>query len=631
MYTEILNKRSVGVSFSAGNQADVVVWAPRAEQVAINIHERSATLLLDHEGLGCWRLKTDQIRPGDQYTFILDGEKEHPDPASLCQPHGIEGPSQAVDTAAFHWEDQSWVNPALESYIIYEIHTGTFTSEGTFAAIEEKLDHLKALGVNAIEIMPVAQFSDSRNWGYDGVFTYAVQNTYGGASALQHLINACHFKGIAVILDVVYNHFGLEGGFLNDFGPYLTNKYCTPWGDAVNFDNAWCDGVRQYVIENALMWLRDFHVDALRLDAVHAIKDCSPVHILQELRQAVDRLMETTGRRHYLLVECDLNDPKFIGPLAQGGYGMDAQWIDEFHHAMRVTVGEEKKGYYADFDGLPHLTKSYRDGYVYDGQFSMVRQKLFGRKAVGNSGQQFIVFSQNHDQVGNRQFGERSSQLFSYDTIKLMAGAVLVSPYIPLLFMGEEWGETAPFFYFSTHTDPELAKAVRQGRQEEFADFDSDGHVPDPQSHETFLQAKLQWELLNQKPHQTLLRYYKTLIALRQQLPALHKLNRQQLDISMNDDQRTLVLHRWHEDQHVICLLNFSDQLQSVEITTTGAGTSWHKLLDSADEQWLPQADAGLAPDSWSGMALIPVQSASIVIYAQHYEKSHLNLPNSIS
>lgn len=579
---------------------------------------------LKGEQYGYWRLLTDQLKPGDLYTFILDGQKEFPDPVSLSQPQGVFGPSEAVDINCFHWDDQDWQNPALDEYLIYELHTGTFTAEGTFAAMEEKLEHLVALGVNAIEIMPIAQFSDSRNWGYDGVFLYAAQTAYGGPAGLQRLVDACHKKGIAVVLDVVYNHFGPEGNNLNEFGPYLTSKYCTPWGEAVNFDDAWCDGVRRYVIENVLMWLRDFHIDALRMDAVHAIKDFSPTHILQEIRQEVDQLMARTGRRHYLIIENDLNDPRFIKPLTEDGYGMDAQWMDEFHHALRVTVGEKRKGYYADYEGVNHLAKSYQDAYVFDGQFSAVRERFFGRKAADNPGHQFIVFSQNHDQVGNRKLGERSSQLYSFSTQKLMAGAVLVSPYLPLLFMGEEWGETNPFLYFVSHAELTLIEAVRQGRQEEFADFhgDDDEPVPDPQDEATFVRSQLQWDLLKQEPHQTMLRYYQMLIRLRKQHPALRHLNRQQLAVTVQEEQQTLVLHRWHEDQHVRCLLNFSSEPQTVSVPVDGG--SWQKLLDSADPQWqgADKAEPSSAPDSIPDNNVITLSPESIVIYSLNDAKN---------
>ena len=627
-----VDKRSLGVTFPHSGQAHVLVWAPLPEQVGIKRVGGSETLPLQQADLGYWSLTTDQIRPGDWYTLVLNGEREYADPASLSQPEEVHGPSEALDLTLFGWDDQNWVNPPLESYLLYEIHTGTFTPEGTFSATEKKLDYLKALGINAIEIMPVAQFADSRNWGYDGVYMHAVQKSYGGAKGLQSLVNACHQRGIAVVLDVVYNHFGPQGCYLGEFGPYLTSKYCTPWGNAVNVDDAWCDGVRHFVIENALMWFRDFHIDALRLDAVHAIKDSGPVHILQELRQEVDQLMALTGRQHYLLAECDLNDPRFINPLTKGGYGMDAQWMDEFHHTLRVAVGEDRTGYYADFDGISHLAKAYQDGYVYDGQFSAVRHKLFGQKAEANPGSQFIVFSQNHDQVGNRAGSERSSQLYSFNTLKLLAGAVLVSPYIPLLFMGEEWGETNPFNYFVSHSDPDLLEAVRQGRKEEFASFHSDKEAADPATEETFEQTKLQWNLLAQEPHRTLLRYYQTLIALRQKLPALHILNRQQVEVDVCDDQQTLVLHRWHEDCHVLGVFNFSKEPQSITLTTVGTEAPWQKLLDSAAESWQEdhQPVPNAAPDTWSDSASVSVPAESVLLYAQGHERFGVQPPDPI-
>ncbi len=621
-----VDRRSLGVTFPTKNDAEATLWAPEAKHVAVKVYGNGIALPLKAEAHGYWCMRTNQIRPGDLYTFLLDGETERPDPTSLSQPQGVHGPSEAIDTADFQWTDQKWPNLPLEDYILYELHTGTFTPEGTFAAIEEKLDYLKTLGVNAIEIMPIAQFPDSRNWGYDGVFPYAAQNSYGGASGLQHLVNACHAKGIAVILDVVYNHFGPEGNYFKDFGPYLTGKYCTPWGDAINYDDAWCDGVRRFVVENVLMWFRDFHIDALRLDAVHAIKDFSPTHILQEIRIHVDALMEMTGRRHYLIVESDLNDARFINPLTEQGYGMDAQWMDEFHHALRVTVGEERSGYYADYNGIAHLAKSFQDAYVYDGQFSEVRERFFGSKVETNPGQQFIVFTQNHDQIGNRMLGERSSQLFSFETLKLMAGAVMVSPYLPMLFMGEEWSEPNPFHYFVSHTDPELVEAVRKGRQQEFAFFDSgQDEVPDPMAQPIFEQSKVQWDLLTQEPHQTMLRYYQTLIKLRKEHPALRHLNRQALEVTLHEDQRIIVLHRWHEDQHVLCLLNFAKDQQL--ITLPALNNHWQKLLNSADSQWKDPSgpgpdgtDSSLVPESVEDAGTITLQPESIVIYTQSHE-----------
>ncbi|HXA02215.1 MAG TPA: alpha-amylase family glycosyl hydrolase, partial [Cytophagaceae bacterium] len=363
-------KCSPGINFNSEGEAEILLWAPFAKTAELKLTEKNEKIPLIRESFGYWRAITDQLKPGDLYKYLLNGEKERTDPASLSQPGGVHGPSQAIDLKDFLWTDQTWENFPLEDYILYELHTGTFTPEGTFAGIEQKLDYLKKLGVNAIEIMPVSQFPGSRNWGYDGVYPYAVQNSYGGAKALQHLVDLCHQKGLAVILDVVYNHIGPEGNYLSAFGPYFTEEHHTPWGKAINFDDAGSDAVRKYFIENALMWFRDFHVDALRLDAVQAIKDSSPEHVLREIKQHVNELMNSTGRKHYLIVELDLNDVRFINQLEQQGFGMDAQCIDDFHHALRVATGQERNGYYADFNGIAHLAKSYKDAYVYDGIYS---------------------------------------------------------------------------------------------------------------------------------------------------------------------------------------------------------------------------------------------------------------------
>lgn len=581
MYKPVLNRRGIGVNFN-GSQAEVRVWAPRAKEVHMMINN-VPSVPLQPAGYGYWETSTDLIHPGDIYHFSLDG-KTYPDPASLSQPGGVHGGSQVIDLDAFQWTDQRWKNPPLEQYIFYELHTGTFTGEGSLKAVEEKLDHLAELGITAIELMPVAQFPGARNWGYDGVFPFAVQSSYGGADALKHLVDSCHKKNLAVVLDVVYNHLGPEGNYLELYGPYFTDKYKTPWGKAVNFDDAECDAVRNFFIENVLMWFRDFHIDALRFDAIHAVKDLSPVHIMQEIRQYTDAWMQHSGKTHYLIIECDLNDPRFINPPAIGGYGMDAQWCDEFHHALRVSAGEEREGYYSDFNGIAHLAKSYRDAYVYDGQYSAHRHKTFGIPAKGNEGKQFVVFSQNHDQVGNRALGERSTVLFGTEKQKLMAAAVMLGPYLPLLFMGEEWGETNPFLYFIDHSDPSLIAAIRKGRQEEFKHFHTGKQVPDPASPETFLRSKLQWNLLEKKAHQQLFTYYKTLICLRKKIPVLREPDRERLEVTAYEENDLLLLHRWDENEHVLIFLNFSDSAQAVKIP--GFKAQWKVLLYSGDPEW---------------------------------------------
>jgi maltooligosyltrehalose trehalohydrolase len=608
MHTLNIHQRSIG-TYHKGDKTNIRVWAPHAETVEIHINT-GITIPLHAEERDYWAAHDIPLQPGDRYMFVMNG-KEFPDPVSLSQPEGVHASSEMIDVSLFRWNDDQWVNPPLEEYIFYELHTGTFTGEGTFGAIEKKLDHLKELGITAIELMPVAAFPGNRNWGYDGVFPFAVHEAYGGANGLQSLIDLCHRKEIAVVLDVVYNHLGPEGNYLEAYGPYFTDKYKTPWGNAINFDDAHSDAIRTYFIENALMWFRDFHIDALRLDAVHAIKDLGAVHFLEELRRCTDELSAFTGKTYYLIAECDLNDPKFIRPVNENGYGMHAQWTDEFHHALRVTAGQDRTGYYSDFNGIAHLAKSYKDAYVYDGQYSAHRQKTFGKK-TSNAGQQFVVFSQNHDHVGNRMLGERSSSLVSYNMQKLMAAAVVVSPYLPLLFMGEEWGATQPFLYFVSHTDPELAEAVRQGRKKEFKEFHTEGEAPDPMSEDSFMQSKLQWE--ERKGSQdVLLNYYKTLIKFRKHFLPLRLFTRQQLEVTGNQLTQNLMLHRWHDNRHVYCFMNFSPQNQPLVLPTSH--TLWHKQLDSSSPEWKGNSTI---PDELKSGETVNIEAESILIITNH-------------
>lgn len=588
--------------------AEILVWAPNAVTVDISINDQ-VQIALHKRDRGYWYLSTHQLKPSDTYWFVLD-DKKFPDPASLSQPSGVHKASKAFKLNSFEWTDKDWENPRLHEYIIYELHVGTFTDEGNFGAVGEKLDHLIHLGITAIELMPVASFPGTRNWGYDGVYPFSVQESYGGALALQRLIDLCHSKGLAVILDVVYNHFGPEGNYFSEYGPYFTDKYKTPWGSAINFDDAGCDGVRYFFIENALMWFRDFHVDALRLDAVHAIKDLGAVHFLKELREQVDLLSEKEKKYFYLIVENDLNDPKYIDNPDGYGYGMDSQWIDEFHHALRVTAGQKREGYYSDFSGIEDLAKAYTDAYVYDGQYSEQRQKRFGSPIGDRAGQQFVAFSQNHDQVGNRMLGERTSKLVSFEMQKLLAAAVFVSPYIPLVFMGEEWGETSPFLYFVNHTDEALAKAVREGRKEEFKEFHLEGEAPDPNLEETFEKSKLQWYLRDKEQHKILFHYYKELIELRKKHFPLRLFRRSRLKVNTYTNKQTIAVYRWYDGIQVVCFMNFSKEYQSVLIPEKEYMSS--KLLDSADEQWLGHSKS---PALISPGAPIHLSPESCVIY----------------
>jgi maltooligosyltrehalose trehalohydrolase len=584
-----VRKRNIGLNFNENGEAEIRLWAPLAAQVSILIANGELTLEMLDEGYGYWFLQTDQIKTLDKYGFKINpltgGETfDRADPASLFQEEGPHGRSTAFDVNAFPWTDANWKGVDLKDFIIYELHTGTFTPNGDFAAIETKLDYLVGLGITAIEIMPVAQFSGNRNWGYDGVFPFAVQNTYGGPLALQHLVNACHTKGLAVILDVVYNHVGPEGNYFADFGEYFTDKYHTPWGKAINFDDASCDAVRNFFIENALMWFRDFHIDALRLDAVHAIKDFSPVHILTEVKTYTEKLSQLTGRPYELIVELDLNDDRFIRPQSKYGYGMDAQWIDEFHHALRVCTGQTKEGYYSDFNGVADLAKSYQDAYVYTGQYSAHRKKKFGTPVQDTLGAEFVVFSQNHDQVGNRMLGERSSTLVSFEMLKVMAAAVFCSPFLPLMFMGEEWAESNPFQFFVSHSDKELVEAVRKGRKAEFAAFHNAGNPPDPQDESTFERSKLNWKKTGEQGHKIMLSYYKALITLRKQNPVLSNLDRKNVHAEAFSEKDCLVLKRWKGNQEIIALFNFSKQMQTLPIDPAFQHSK--VLLDSALIKW---------------------------------------------
>lgn len=601
--------RTLGINFNNQEFAEVRVWAPDSGEVLLKLDMLELPLI--KEEYGYRTLTTNQLKPGDEYWFIVDG-KQLPDPASLLQPKGVHGASAAFDLKAFNWTDSKWQNIPLADYIIYELHTGTFTETGTFKGVEEKLDHLIELGVTAIEIMPVSQFPGERNWGYDGVFPFAVQNSYGGPADLQLLVNTCHSKGLAVILDVVYNHLGPEGNYFGEFGPYFTNKYHTPWGSAINFDGAGCDEVRRYFIENVLMWFRDFHIDALRMDAVHAIRDFSPNHILREINQHVAKLMNESGKTHYLVAECDLNDTRYITPVQKDGYGFNAQWVDEFHHTLRVAAGGECKGYYNDFNGIADLANAYQNGYVYNGQYSSQRQKTFGTDTKGINGQQFVVFSQNHDQVGNRMLGERSSQLFSFEIQKLLVGAVMASPFLPMLFMGEEWSEPNPFQFFVSHSNEELIKAVRKGRKTDFADFHTQGEAPDPQALSTFKNSKLNWGLLDKGLHNVMLQYYKNLISLRKCHPAIKNTDRENMNINFNKATQTLIMERCTGDQKILCLLNFSKQDQEVNIP--GPICRWQKLLGSADPKW----NGTIASAEIINTNLAQLPPESILIYTQY-------------
>jgi maltooligosyltrehalose trehalohydrolase len=511
--TEPLN---LGATYLGGKRASFRVWAPLVSQVSLKVLKADAArqLEMERDERGFFSIVLDEIEPGANYLYVLDRERDRPDPASRFQPTGVHGPSELVDGNAFEWHDAEWKGPSLTEAIFYELHVGTFTQEGTFEAIIAKLPYLKELGITILEIMPVAQFPGKRNWGYDGVNLFAVQNSYGGPEQLKELVDACHESHMAVCLDVVYNHFGPEGNYLHEFGPYFTNKYQTPWGDAINYDGAECEEVREFFIQNALYWITEYHIDILRLDAVHGIFDSSETHILKLLKVCAEKRARLLGRRVLLIAESDLNDPKLIRKPADGGFGLDGQWSDDFHHSVHVGLTGENKGYYQDYTSLADIGKAIKSGYVYDGQFSQFRKKKHGAKAGDIPSKRFVICTQNHDQVGNRAFGDRLSALISFEAQKCAAALLLIAPNTPLLFMGQEYGEVAPFQYFIHHSDERLVNATREGRKTEFASFGWTD-VPDPQDEATFERSKLDWQLHDQKRHAAIHRLYMDLIKLR--------------------------------------------------------------------------------------------------------------------
>ncbi|MBB2892845.1 malto-oligosyltrehalose trehalohydrolase [Flexivirga oryzae] len=496
------------------------VWAPNARD-SVELALGDARLPMRREG-DWWCLEADAL-PGNRYAFVLDGGDERPDPRSLSQPEGPHARSAVVDLGAHEWTDGDWTGVPLHGGVVYELHVGTFTADGTFDSAVERLDHLAALGVSLIEVMPVASFPGSRGWGYDGVAPYAVHEVYGGAAACQRFVDACHARGIGVLLDVVYNHLGPSGNYLPEFGPYFTDHYSTPWGTAVNLDDRGSDEVRGYFIDNALMWLRDFHFDGLRLDAVHELHDGRAEHLLEELARRVDALSGELGRSLTLIAESDRNDPRTVAPRddSGAGLGLTGQWSDDVHHALHVALTGETQGYYADFADPDALAKVLRTPFFHDGTWSSFRGRHHGRPVDldRTPAWRFVASLQTHDQVGNRATGDRLAQLVSPGRLAAGAALLLTAPYTPMLFMGEEWGASTPWQYFTDHQEADLARAVSEGRRREFSSHGWDSDVPDPQAVSTYTDSKLNWAELQDAEHARLLDWYAALIRLRRAVP----------------------------------------------------------------------------------------------------------------
>lgn len=500
------------------------VWAPSAKNVELQAGVHRVAMDGPDEQ-GWWRAEISDAGPGTDYGFAVDGSaKVYPDPRSLWQPNGVHGLSRVYDQAAFSWHDSGFQAPPLSSAIVYELHVGTFTSEGTLDAAIEKLEYLRELGITHVQLMPVAAFAGVQGWGYDGVALFAVHQPYGGPDALKRFVDAAHGKGLAVLLDVVYNHFGPVGNYTGVFGPYVTENHHTPWGGAVNLEDTWSHQVRRFFCDNALMWMRDFHMDGLRLDAVHAYIDRSAIHFLEQLAAETRALEAALGRRLVLIAESDLNDPRVVTATEAGGYGIDAQWSDDFHHALfAVLARKPEKGYYKDFGKLDQLKKALEETFVYDGIYSKHRKRVHGRPATPLPQQRFLGYIQNHDQIGNRALGDRVHQSAGMDRAMVAAALVLTSPFVPMIFQGEEWAASSPFQFFADHEDPELAKRILEGRQKEFEAFGWDPlQIPNPEKPETFLRSKLNWQEASEGDHATMREWYKRLIQLRRSIPSLN-------------------------------------------------------------------------------------------------------------
>lgn len=602
-----------GANYQGNGRCTFDVWAPLLRDVRVRLEGPAAReLSMERDEWGHWRIETGDVAPGTRYRYVLDGEQSRPDPASHFQPEGVHGPSAVVDHSAFSWMDAGWEGVPLEDMILYELHVGTFTPEGTFEAVIPRLPELRELGVNTIEVMPVAQFPGARNWGYDGVYPYAVQQSYGGPDGFKALVDAIHRQGMSAVLDVVYNHLGPEGNYLWDFGPYFTDVYHTPWGQAINLDQAYSHDVREFFIENALYWLREYHLDALRLDAIHAIYDHSAKHFLRELAERVAQFSRRSGQKRYLIAESDLNDVRVIKPRRSGGYGMDAQWSDDFHHSLHALLTGERNGYYEDFGRIEQLAKAYKDGFVYSWNYSAHRKRFFGSSSRKRPARQFVVCSQNHDQIGNRMLGERLEQLIDLESLKLGAGALLLSPYVPLLFMGQEYGEEAPFQYFVSHTDEELMEAVRQGRASEFASFGWTQDCPDPQSVETFQRSKLRWDTRQEGRHGVLLAFYKHLIELRNSIRPI--VSRKKMTVRAIPEKNVLTWQGRHGRDHVQCLMNFNGQTEQFALRTADA--EWRKVLDSAETRW--NGPGARLPETIRARQEIVMPHRSIALYRMH-------------
>ncbi len=607
---------SRGATLLADGSVEFRVWAPFRNEVSVCLQSPAGqTFELTRNEQGLFSGIVPAVNGVLDYTYILDRKLERPDPVSRYQPSGVHGPSRLVSPEVFQWSDQSWTGREIQDCVFYELHVGTFSSTHDFIGATQHFEHLAKLGVTAIELMPVAQFPGSRNWGYDGVALYAPQNSYGGPEGLRQFVDQAHAYGLAVVLDVVYNHLGPEGNYLADFGPYFTEEHETAWGRAINFEST---EVRRYFIDNARYWIKEFHLDGLRLDAVHAIYDWSTPHILEELSTEVRALGTALGRKVVVIAESDSNDPKIIRSRSRDGFGLDAQWSDDFHHASHAALTGERHGYYEDFGGITQLNEAFRQGFVFQGQYSLFRKQPHGKPVGDLPPCRFVACLQNHDQVGNREQGERLVSLVGWEKGKLAAALCLLSPYVPLLFMGEEYGETNPFLYFIDHQDLELRRAVSQGRQREFAQFQWSSETPDPGALETFSRSVLDWERLDQGRHQAMLRLYRELISLRK-LSAIKLSDLRRHHVEVIAPEQGLLVHYEQPGKHsLLVIFHFGVKPTAYALPELKSRANWEQRFSTLDERYLPENPQTLPHRIAPSTREITLPPLSATAYLEH-------------
>ncbi len=559
------------------------MWAPNSSRLTLNLTGDNQHLPMDKAGGGYWTYTVEGLEPGTTYKYALDGKEPKPDPASHYQPDGVFGPSEVIDHDEYRWADRDWRGLELKDLLFYEVHVGTFTDEGTLKAITPRIKELLAFGINAVELMPVTQFSGSRNWGYDGVFPFALQNTYGRPDDLKALVDECHRLGVGLFLDFVYNHLGPEGNCLNVYGPYFPSTSIGSWGANVNLDGPQNDGVRNYFLENTLHWLNHYHIDGIRLDAVFSMHDSSPNHFFQGLNIKMRSFSESSGRKVHLIAESGYNIPKMLTPIEKGGYGFDGQWLEDFQHSVFALITGEREGYYHNYGSINDLAEAFTEGYVYVGDEHEYSRRLLEESYRWIPTGKLVVFSQNHDQIGNRLNGDRLTVISGFEAGKLAAGIVMLSSYVPLLFMGEDYGETAPFLFFADYQSKELNDAVRVGRKKEFENFHWSGEVPDPQSPETFLKSKLNWQQRYSGRGQQIAAYYHALIELRKQHP-LFQADTDRRIKHITTQGNILFIHKQLEASEAIVIANFSKD--PAGYTFPFEDGNYLKVLDSADKAW---------------------------------------------